>query len=127
MCSPWNAPWVVTFGPFIGAVAAGCTVAIKPSELSPASSALMAALLPKYLDPAAYAIVNGAVAETQALLDLRWDHIIYTGSTAVGKIIAAAAVKHLTPVTLELGGKSPNIIMDDADIDQAVDWTAHGV
>lgn len=107
---------MVTFGPFIGALAAGCTAVIKPSEFSPSSSALMAELLPKYLDPTAYAIVNGAVAETQALLDLRWDHILFTGSTTVGRVIAQAAARHLTPVTLELGGKSAVVVDSTCDI-----------
>ena len=76
----------------------------------------MAALVAKYLDPAAYAVVNGAVEETQALLNLRWDHILFTGGISVGKVVAAAAARHLTPVTLELGGKSPVFVDATADL-----------
>jgi aldehyde dehydrogenase (NAD+) len=123
---PWNGPWVITFGPFIGALAAGCAAVIKPSELSSATSALMATLLPKYLDATAYAIVNGAVEETQALLDLRWDHILFTGGTMIGKIVAVAAARHLTPVTLELGGKSPVIVDSTCDIALAAKRTLYG-
>jgi aldehyde dehydrogenase (NAD+) len=96
--------------PLIGAIAAGCTCLVKPSEFNPAVAQLLADLFPKYLDQAAYRIVNGAAAETTALLDLRWDHIFFTGSGRVGKIVAAAAAKNVTPLTLELGGKSPVFI-----------------
>lgn len=77
----------------------------------------MASLVPKYLDPTAYKVVNGAIDQTTALLSHRFDHIFYTGSGQVGKIIARAAAEHLTPVTLELGGKSPACVFDDADVD----------
>jgi acyl-CoA reductase-like NAD-dependent aldehyde dehydrogenase len=77
----------------------------------------MAELMPKYLDTSAFAIVNGAVPETTALLNLRWDHIFYTGGVSVGRVISAAAAKFVTPVTLELGGKSPVFIDKDCDID----------
>ncbi|KAG8985917.1 hypothetical protein FRB90_004365 [Tulasnella sp. 427] len=93
--------------PMVCAMAAGNTIVLKPSESTMATSALMAELWPKYLDPECYAIVNGAVPETTKLLSLRWDHIFFTGSPNVGKVVAAAAAQHLTPVTLELGGKSP--------------------
>ncbi|KAG9040301.1 hypothetical protein FS837_000819, partial [Tulasnella sp. UAMH 9824] len=93
--------------PMACAVAAGNTIVLKPSESTMETSALLAELLPKYLDPECYAVVNGAVAETSKLLSLRWDHIFFTGSPTVGKIVATAAAQHLTPVTLELGGKSP--------------------
>lgn len=115
LISPWNNPWVIAFGPFVGAVAAGCAAVLKPSELSQASAALMASLVSRYLDPSAYAVVNGGVDETQALLDLRWDHILFTGSGNVGRIVATAAAKHVTPVSLELGGKCPVIV--DASCD----------
>ena len=100
---------------------------MKPSELTPTCSALMASLVAKYLDSAAYRVVLGAVQETEALLAHRWAHIFFTGSTRVGRIIAAKAGEHLTPVTLELGGKSPAIIFDDADMDQAIKWAAFGI
>lgn len=78
---------------------------IQPSEGAPHAAALIAELVPRYLDPRAYSVVNGAVEETTELLKCRWDHIFYTGSGTVGRIIATAAAKQLTPVTLELGGK----------------------
>ncbi|EJD42590.1 NAD-dependent aldehyde dehydrogenase [Auricularia subglabra TFB-10046 SS5] len=114
---PFNYPVWCTIGPLVGAIAAGCAVVLKPSELSPATAALFTELFPKYLDPSLYAIVNGAVPETAALLDLQWDHIFFTGSERVGKIVAAAAAKHLTPTTLELGGKNPAIVDKDCDLD----------
>ncbi|KAJ7483272.1 Aldehyde/histidinol dehydrogenase [Mycena latifolia] len=107
---PWNYPYVTTMLPLIGAIAAGCTCIVKPSEFNPACGQLLADLFPKYLDPAAYRIVNGTVTETTALLELKWDHIFFTGSGPVGRIIAAAAAKNVTPVTLELGSKSPVFI-----------------
>ncbi|EMD34726.1 hypothetical protein CERSUDRAFT_116921 [Gelatoporia subvermispora B] len=125
--SPWNYPWVLTFNPMIGAIAAGCAVVLKPSELVPTCAALMAALVPKYLDPDVYAVVNGGPEETTHILDLQWDHIFFTGGTRVGRIIAAAAGKNLTPVTLELGGKSPVVIDGDFDdLALAAKRTLHG-
>ncbi|KAL8281359.1 hypothetical protein RQP46_006393 [Phenoliferia psychrophenolica] len=109
----WN---FLLFGPFIGAIAAGCTAILKPAEQNPAVSTLFTSLIAKYLDPAAYVVVNGAVDETTALLSHRYDHIFYTGSGRVGRIVAKAAAEHLTPVTLELGGKSPACIFDDANV-----------
>lgn len=103
----------------VGAIAAGCPVVIKPSELTPTVSALLASMIEKYLDPNAYVVVQGAIPETTKLLELRWAHILYTGSGRVGRLVAAAAAKHVTPVTLELGGKSPVIICPDADLDLA--------
>ncbi|KAG0694964.1 aldehyde dehydrogenase [Suillus ampliporus] len=117
--SPWNYPMILSFQPLIGAIAAGCTAVLKPSELIPTYSQLLAEIVPKYLDPNAYRIVNGAVPETSKLLELQWDHIFYTGNGRVARIIASAAAKHLTPLTLELGGKSPVIIDSAYDIDIA--------
>lgn len=106
--------------PLIGAIAAGNTAVYKPSELSPAAAKIIADLLPKYLDPKAYAVINGAVPETATLLDLKWNHIFFTGSKRVGQIVATAAAKHVTPVTLELGSKSPVFVDGDtADLDLA--------
>ncbi|KAI0089847.1 aldehyde dehydrogenase [Irpex rosettiformis] len=119
LISPWNFPWVLTFKPLAGAIAAGCAVVLKPSEVTAHSAALMAELVPKYLDPSAFVVINGAVPETTAMLNLRWDHIFYTGGVAVGRIIAAAAAKFVTPLTLELGGKSPVIIDEGIDLDLA--------
>lgn len=93
--------------PLVGAIAAGCTAIIKPAEQSQATAKLVAELVPKYLDSSAYRVVNGAIDETTALLKLQFDHIFYTGSSFVGRVIARAAAEFLTPTTLELGGKSP--------------------
>lgn len=111
---------VLSVNPIIGAIAAGCTVILKPSESSPTCSQLLADLFAKYLDPDAFAVVLGAVPETSKLLELPFDHIFYTGSTRVGRIVAQAAAKHITPVTLELGGKSPVFVDGDStDLDVA--------
>jgi aldehyde dehydrogenase (NAD+) len=108
--SPWNYPLALSLLPFVGAIAAGCTCAIKPSEHTPTVSSLLTELFPKYLDPDAFAVINGTEAETTHLLELKWDHIFFTGSNHIGRIVAAAAAKNITPVTLELGGKSPVFI-----------------
>jgi len=113
---PFNFPILCNIRPLIGAISAGCSAVIKPSELAPATSALFAELIPRYLDPELYYVVNGGVPETTKLLELQWDHIMYTGNGHVGRIVAAAAAKHLTPVTLELGGKSPVIIDPNTDL-----------
>src|SRR5882724_10125376 len=105
--SPWNYPIVISLIRFIGAIAAGCTAVLKPSEYAPTVSSLLTELFAKYLDPDAFAVINGAEVETTRLLELKWDHILFTGSTHVGRIVAAAAAKQLTPATLELGGKPP--------------------
>ncbi|XP_051902371.1 aldehyde dehydrogenase family 3 member A2b isoform X2 [Hippocampus zosterae] len=112
----WNYPWAVTLQPLIGAIAAGNAAVIKPSEVCVHTAKLMEELLPLYLDTELYPVVSGGVAETQELLRQRFDHIFYTGSGAVGKLIMAAAAQHLTPVTLELGGKSPCYIDGDCDL-----------
>lgn len=105
--APWNYPLMLALSPVIGALAAGNAVVIKPSELAPATSALIARLVPDVLDRRAVAVVEGGVPETTALLAERFDHIFYTGNARVGRIVARAAAEHLTPATLELGGKSP--------------------
>ncbi|MGB0515275.1 MAG: aldehyde dehydrogenase family protein, partial [Wenzhouxiangellaceae bacterium] len=115
----WNYPLLLLLGPLIPAIAAGNCAVLKPSEVTSNASSLMAELIPKYLDNDAFAVVQGAVPETTALLKLRWDHIFYTGGAAVGRIIMKAAAEHLTPVTLELGGKSPAIIDAGADLKSA--------
>lgn len=117
--SPFNYPLFLVVGPLVGALAAGNVAVLKPSESTPATSALLAELVPKYLDTDLVQVVNGAVPETTKLLALEWDHIFYTGGGRVAKIISAAAAKHLTPVTLELGGKSPVIIDPDCDLQVA--------
>ncbi|KAI5889270.1 aldehyde dehydrogenase [Schizophyllum commune H4-8] len=114
--SPWNYPIILSLSPLVGAIAAGCVAILKPSEHTPIVSAMFAELFPKYLDPDAYAVVNGGVEETGRLLEMKFDHIFFTGSTHVGRIVAAAAAKQLTTVTLELGGKSP-VFVDAAHTD----------
>ena len=116
---PWNAPAILTFQPLIGAIAAGCCAVLKPSELAPHFSTLIADLVPKYLDSSAYRVVNGAIPETTKLLEFQWDHISYTGNGRVGRIVAGAAAKHLTPCSLELGGKSPVYVDSTYDMDLA--------
>ncbi|KAB8342863.1 hypothetical protein FH972_022460 [Carpinus fangiana] len=112
----YNFPIQLTIGPLIGAIAAGCTVLLKPSEAAPAAAAVVQKIVEAALDPSAYAIVQGAVPETTALLDEKWDKIFYTGGAAVAKIISKKAAETLTPVTLELGGKNPAIITKNADV-----------
>jgi aldehyde dehydrogenase (NAD+) len=114
--APWNYPLMLSLSPLIGAMAAGNAAVLKPSELAPATSAALAELLPRYLDSSAIAVVEGGVPETTALLEERFDTIFYTGNGRVGRIVAAAAAKHLTPVTLELGGKSPAYVDDSVDL-----------
>jgi aldehyde dehydrogenase (NAD+) len=116
---PWNYPLYLSLAPLVAAVAAGNCAVIKPSELAPATSALLARLLPQYVDPEAVRVVEGDAAVTQELLAAGFDHVLFTGGTEVGKKIMAAAAPTLTPVTLELGGKSPVIVAADADIDVA--------
>ncbi|WP_368499583.1 aldehyde dehydrogenase family protein [Herbiconiux sp. A18JL235] len=114
--APWNYPLQLLLAPVAGALAAGNAVVMKPSELAPATSAVMAELIPLYLDSRAVAVVEGGVEETTALLAERFDHIFYTGNGTVGRIVMEAAAKHLTPVTLELGGKSPVYVDDTVDL-----------
>ncbi|MBU2956077.1 aldehyde dehydrogenase family protein [Paracoccus sp. 1_MG-2023] len=112
----WNFPWQQTLQPMVGALAAGNCVLVKPSELSSHCAAAIARLLPEYLDPEAVAVVQGGPEETGALLECRFDHILYTGGASVGRIVMRAAAQHLTPVTLEMGGKCPVIVDRTADI-----------
>ncbi|KAG7484095.1 hypothetical protein MATL_G00045370 [Megalops atlanticus] len=112
----WNYPWAVTIQPLIGAIAAGNAAVVKPSEVSAHTSKVMEELLPLYLDKEMYPVVTGGVPETQELLRQRFDHIFYTGNSTVGKLVMEAASRHLTPVTLELGGKSPCYIDKDCDL-----------
>ena len=116
----WNYPIQLSFAPAIAALAAGNTVILKPSELAPNSAQCMAELVAQYFDPCHFTVVLGGVAETTALLAERFDKIFFTGSPAVGRIVYQAAAKHLTPVTLELGGKSPAILSPSADLPTAI-------
>jgi aldehyde dehydrogenase (NAD+) len=124
--APWNYPIQLLLIPMAAAIAAGNAVVGKPSELAPACSAALARLAPKYLDARAVAVVEGGIDENTALLRERWDTIFYTGNGTVGRVVARAAAEHLTPVTLELGGKSPVIIDRDADLKVAANRIAWG-
>lgn len=122
----WNFPFALTLGPAVGAIAAGNTVVLKPSEVSPASSALMAELVERYLDSDAIAVIEGDGAVSQELIAQGFDRLLFTGGTEIGRKVYEGAAAHLTPVTLELGGKSPVIVSADADIDVAakrIAWT----
>lgn len=112
--------------PVVAAIAAGNAVLMKPSELAPATSAVLAGLVPRYLDQRAIRLVEGAVDETTELLACRWDHTFYTGNGTVGRIVMQAAARNLTPVTLELGGKSPVWVDPSANLGAAVNWLTWG-
>jgi len=101
----------------MSAIAAGCAAVVKPSEMTPQSEKLLCELIPQYLDSRMVRVVKGAAAETTALLKEKWDHIFYTGNGAVGRVVLRAAAEHLTPVTLELGGKSPLYFAEDGNIE----------
>lgn len=111
----YNFPIQLSLGPLIGAISAGCTAVLKPSESSPHAAAVMQKIIAESLDPSCYTCIQGAIPETTALLDQKWDMIFYTGSVNVGTIIAKKAAETLTPVTLELGGRNPAIITKHAD------------
>ncbi len=119
--APWNYPVRCLVLPLAFAIAAGNTVAVKPSELAPATSAALAELLPRpYLDVHVRSrVAEGGRGRRRSLLEQRWDHIFFTGSGRVGRLVMAAAARHLTPVTLELGGKNPAIVDASADLDAA--------
>ncbi|KAF9428464.1 aldehyde dehydrogenase 3, member A2 [Podila epigama] len=115
----WNFPMMLNLDPVAGAIAAGNVVILKPSEVSVNSARVLTDLIQKYMDPNVIKVVNGGVDETPALLRERFDHIFYTGGTQVGRIVMQAAAKHLTPVTLELGGKCPVIVTESTDLVKA--------
>jgi aldehyde dehydrogenase (NAD+) len=123
---PWNYPISLLLGPLTSAIAAGCPAMIKPSEMSPACSALMAKIIRETFAWQEIAAFEGDVAVSTVLLDLPFDHIFFTGSPAVGKVVMTAAAKHLASVTLELGGKSPVIIDESANIPKAAKSVAWG-
>lgn len=112
----YNFPFMLTIDPLVGAIAAGCTAVVKPSEGAPNIAMVIKEIVEKALDPAAYRVVNGEVKETTSLLDQKWDKIFYTGSAQVARIIARRAAENLTPVTLELGGRNPAFITRNADL-----------
>lgn len=117
--SPWNYPANLTFGPLVSALAAGNTVILKPSEMTPHTTAVMVRLVRELFSEDEVAIFDGDASVSTALLELPFDHIFFTGSPAIGKVVMAAAAKHLTSVTLELGGKSPTIVDETADLKTA--------
>lgn len=117
--SAWNYPYQISFVPSISAIAAGNTVILKPSELAPATSNLIAEIINNEFPQNYFHVIEGSVKETSQLLSLRFDKIFFTGNNKVGKIVYQAAAKNLTPVTLELGGKSPAFILDDKHIEMA--------
>ena len=124
--SPWNYPLQLALAPLIGALAAGNRAIIKPSELTPSFSAALAAAIAEAFAPEEVAVVTGGAAVGKLFAALPFDHLVFTGSTAVGREVAQAAAKNLTPVTLELGGKSPAIIDSSCDIDAVIDRIAWG-
>lgn len=124
--SPWNYPVNLALTPVVAALAAGNAVVLKPSELTPATAAALARLLPRYVDPEAVQVVEGGPAAAAALVGQPFDHVFFTGSPSVGRAVMAAAAGHLASVTLELGGKSPAIVAADADIETAARRLAWG-
>ena len=127
--APWNYPVQLLLSPVVGALAAGNAVLAKPSELAPATSAALARWLPRYLDPTAVAVVQGDAEVATEVLAQRYDHVFYTGGERVGRIVSRAAAEHLTPVTLELGGKCPTWVDDglgDAEMASAARRIAWG-
>ncbi len=114
--SPWNYPFQLALCPLIAAVSAGNSVVLKPSELTPNTSKIIAEIIAEVFEKNHVDVVEGGIKESQNLLSLRWDYIFFTGSVAVGKIVAKAAAENLTPITLELGGKNPCIIDETANL-----------
>ncbi|WP_088893568.1 aldehyde dehydrogenase [Leptolyngbya ohadii] len=117
---PWNYPFQLVISPLVGAIAAGNCALVKPSEVASHTSRVVADLIETTFDPQYIAAIEGGVDVSQAVLNEKFDHIFFTGGTAIGKIVMSAAAKHLTPVTLELGGKSPCIVDTDIDLQTAV-------
>ena len=117
--APWNYPFQLAFAPLIGAISAGNTVVVKPSEATPNTARIISEIVAAVFKPEYVTVVEGGIEESQKLLAQKWDYIFFTGSTRVGKIVYESAAKHLTPVTLELGGKNPCIVDDTASISLA--------
>ncbi len=124
--APWNYPFGLVLKPLISAIAAGNRVMIKPSEVTPSVAALLRTLLAEVFAEDEVAVIEGDARVAEVFIDLPFDHLLFTGSTLVGKLVMAAAAKHLTPLTLELGGKSPAIIDDRIDMQRAVKSIATG-
>lgn len=117
--APWNYPFQLAFAPMIAAVAAGNTVVVKPSEVTPHTASIISEIISAVFEPEHVTVVEGGVEVSQELLAEQWDYIFFTGSTRVGQIVYESAAKHLTPVTLELGGKNPTIVDETASINLA--------
>lgn len=124
--SPWNYPFHLAIAPAIGAIAAGNSVIIKPSEHAPETALLLEKMINQNFDPGFFRIIQGEIEETRFILEQKFDYIFFTGNTQVGKIIMKAAAEHLTPVTLELGGKSPTIIDSTANLEVSARRIAWG-
>jgi len=124
--APWNYPLLLSLSPLVGALAAGNCCVVKPSELAPASAAVITTIIEETFGPQLVATINGGVEESKALLEQQFDYIFYTGNTSVGRYVMQKAADHLTPVTLELGGKSPVIISRSANIRLAARRIAFG-
>ena len=124
--APWNYPFQLAISPLIGAIAAGNTIVLKPSELTPHTSTILREIIEAVFDERHVAVIEGGVPVAQELLTLRWDYIFFTGSVNVGRIVAKAAAEFITPVTLELGGKSPCVVDDSASIKLAAKRIAWG-
>ena len=124
--SPWNYPLLLSLAPLVDALAAGNRALLKPSELTPAFSELLARLIAARFDPAEVHVITGGVEIARAFSSLPFDHLIFTGSTHVGRQVMQAAAANLTPVTLELGGKSPAVVCDDYPLDKAARSLAFG-
>lgn len=113
----WNYPFLLLLQPMLAAIAAGCAIVLKPSDVAVASQDLLMEIIPQYLDQEAIRCISAGAKEMAYVLEHRFDHILYTGSSSVAKFITEAAAKHLTPVTLELGGQGPAIVCETADVD----------
>ncbi|XP_043713364.1 aldehyde dehydrogenase family 3 member F1-like [Telopea speciosissima] len=127
--SSWNYPIGLSLEPLIGAISAGCTAVIKPSEHAPATSSFLAKAISRYMDTKAIKVIEGGVSVSEHLLQEKWDKIFFTGSAQVGRVIMSAAAKHLTPVTLELGGKCPTVLdsrLSSSDREMAVKRISSG-
>ena len=124
--APWNYPFQLAISPLIGAIAAGNTIVLKPSELTPHTSTIVREIIEAVFDERHVAVIEGGVPVAQELLTLRWDYIFFTGSVNVGRIVAKAAAEFITPVTLELGGKSPCVVDDSVSIKLAAKRIAWG-
>jgi len=122
----WNYPVMLALSPLVAAIAGGNTAVIKPSEVASITAEAIARNVPQYLDNKAFSVVLGGVPETTAILEQKWDHIFFTGSPSIGKVIMTAAAKNLAPVVLELGGKNPTIVHSSANLEVAARRIAQG-